>query len=238
MRAIDALATLEELGSAQWGLVTTAQSEAFGVSRVTLGRLRDDEIIHPVRRGVWSLPSADLGPFQELRAAWLSTRSKILAADRRGTDADTAVSHVSAAAIHSLGDLIPARHEFTASRRRQTTQGDLRFHRTSLEDDVVMVDGLPVTSIPRTVQDLAARIADLDHFAAIVCGSLSSATVRLPELEGRLDGAARRFGLGSGSALVEECLDRAGLSADPLNLAGTKALTGVLAERSSSSLKP
>ncbi len=111
MRAVDAIATLEELGSSQWGgLVTTGQAEAHGISRVTLGRLRDGHIIIQLRRGVWALPSADHGPpLQDLRAAWLSTDARQLAEERLHGDGDEAVvvSHVSAASVHGLGDEIP-----------------------------------------------------------------------------------------------------------------------------------
>jgi predicted transcriptional regulator of viral defense system len=233
MRATDAIATLEELGSLQWGMVTTGQAEAYGVSRVSLGRLRDDEIIQPVRRGVWALPSADHGPLQELRAAWLSTNSRQLAEERRGDGdgGDVVVSHISAASVHGLGDLIPRQHEFTSGKRRQTTQSDLRFHRADVAGDVTLVDGLPVTSIPRTVEDVVRSTADLDHLGSVIRDALSSLEVDSKELASRLSSAAVRYGYEDGAALVEDSLERAGLPAVAANLSGSQVLARALAQQ-------
>lgn len=231
MRSTDVIATLEELGSSQWGLVTTGQAEAYGISRVALGRLRDGHIIHQVRRGIWALPSADHGPLQGLRAAWLSTSSRQLAEERLHGESDIVVSHISAASVHALGDLIPQQHEFTSAKRRQTTQADLRFHRAPVDGDVTIVGGLPVTSIPRTVEDLAKTGVDLDHLATIIRDALASPDVRLRHLADRLGAAAARHGYEDGGALVEDSLERAGVPAVAVNLSGSHALAKILAQQ-------
>lgn len=228
MKAVDAVTTLEELGAAQWGLVTTAQAGEYDVSRVALGRLRDEGIIHPVRRGVWALPSADHGPLQELRAAWLAIESASLATTRRGGTVDLAVSHTSAAVVHFLGDLIPARHEFTTERRRQTTQPDMAFHRGELGEDITIVHGLPVTSIPRTVEDLAASGVDFEHLAEIIRDALGSPEVRWRDLGRRLDPLVRRFGYDTGPDLINGSLEHAGLPPAVANLVESPAFSTVL----------
>ena len=238
MRSMDAIATLEELGSSQWGLITTGQAETYEISRVALGRLRDNDIIHQVRRGVWALPSAGHGLLQGLRAAWLATSSRKLAEERLCVDADVVVSHVSAASVHALGDLIPHQHEFTSTKRRQTSQADLRFHRAELSGDVTIVDGLPVTSILRTVEDLAGAGADLDHLGSIIRDALASPEVRPRDLAGRLDPVAECHGYEDGSALVEDSLDRAGLPTVAANLTGPRALAKVLATQSLPTIHP
>lgn len=228
MRTLDAITTLEELGASQWGLITTAQAGAYEISRVALGRLRDAGVIHPLRRGVWALPSADHGPLQELRAAWLATDPKRLAADRRGADVDVAVSHSSAAAVHSLGDLIPSRHEFTVEKRRQTTHDDVFFHRGQLAGDIKIVEGLPVTSIPRTVGDLAAASVDFDHLADIIRDALSSPDVRWRDLVAQLDQVAGRYGYDQGSELVDSSMEQAGLPEVVASLAESSSLFRML----------
>lgn len=237
MRSTDALASLEELGSSQWGLVTTGQAETYEISRVGLGRLRDNDIIHQVRRGVWALPSADHGPLQGLRAAWLATSTRELAEERLRDDVGVVVSHVSAASVHALGDLIPHRHEFTSARRRQTSQKDLRFHRAELAGDVTIVDGLPVTSILRTVEDLAGEGADLDHLGSIIRDALASPEVRPRDLAARLDPVAERHGYEDGTALLEDSLDRAGLPTVAANLTGSRALAKILATQNLPSIR-
>lgn len=212
MKASEALTVLEQLGSSQWGLATTGQAEALGVSRVDLGRLCDAGAIQRVRRGVYALASASYGPMQSVQAAWLATAPAVDAETRVMDGDDVIVSHVSAAHVHGLGDLIPVRHEFTSPRRRQTTQTDVRFHRLELpEEDHAVVDGLPTTSILRTVADLASSHVDLDHLASVVRDALSIPGTRRTRLAARLDPVASRYGYDNGLALVDECLNRAGV---------------------------
>lgn len=221
MRAAEAIATLEELGSTQRGLITTSQAEQYGISRVTLGRLRGRGLIHQARRGIYSLPSAGIEPLQDLHAAWLGTAPTELG-EQRLDKPDVAVSHVSAAQVHQLGDLVASLHEFTSSSRRRSSHPDVRIHRGDLPpDDVTVVDGLPVTSIPRTVGDIADNGVDLDHLAGVVRDALSSPQVRPRNLAQRLDRAATRHGFTNGNALVEACLERAGLPAVAENLSST-----------------
>lgn len=230
MKAADAIATLEELGADQWGLVTTGQAESYGVTRVALGRLHADEIIHRVRRGVYALPSAGHGPLQGVRAAWLATSPRVTAAARVQRGDDVVVSHVSAASVHGLGDLIPSVHEFSSSRRRQSTHPDVRFHRREVVDeDRAIVDGLPVTSVLRTVESLASAGTDLDHLADVVRDSLAKPEVRPGPLARRLDRVAHLYGHEGGDELVADCLNRAGLPPVAANLAaGSSSFKAVM----------
>lgn len=222
MKSAEALATLQELGSTQRGLVTTSQAEQYGISRVTLGRLRDRGLIHQERRGVYMLPSGGDESLQDLHAAWLSTEPTKLG-EQRLDHPDLAVSHHSAARVHGLGDLVATQHEFTSVRRRRSSQPDVRINRGDLPDrDVTIVGGLPVTSIPRTVADLAAADVDFDHLAHVVRDALSSPDVRPRELASRLDDAAQRRGFDDGNELVEASLDHAGLPAVAEHLVSTR----------------
>jgi hypothetical protein len=211
MKAVDALHELEELGSAQWGLVTTGQAVRADIDRVTLGRLADRGVLTRVRHGVYSLPSAELGPLQDLRSAWLGVNSK-LTSDERINDADDAVvSHASAAVVHGLGDIIAAHHNFTSPIRRQSSQPDIRFHRAPVAEDKTLVNGLPVTSVARTIADLAMIPIDFDHLATIVRDGLDSTDLSADELSRKLEPHSDRYGFDSSSALIKACLNRAGL---------------------------
>lgn len=219
MKASHAMTTLEELGSSQWGLVTAAQAQAHGVSRVTLGRLRDDGMVHPLRRGVYALPSSGQGPLQDLRAAWLATKPSALAEDRVHRPDEVVVSHRSAASVHGLGGVMPTHHVFTSATRHTSSHPDVVFHRRKLEaDEVTVVDGLLVTSIERTVADVSGRGVDLDHLAEVVRDALASEHVDVGRLAQALAPAAQRLGFATGDALIEECLERAGLPATLLNM--------------------
>ncbi len=66
------------------------------------------------------------------------------------------VSHASAAGLHDLGDLLDDRPEFTFPYRKQSIR-HLRLHQGELpSSDVTPVDGLPVTTVERTIADCCA----------------------------------------------------------------------------------
>lgn len=211
MKAVDALRSLEELGSMQWGLVTAGQAGRLGINRVTLGRLSDRDVLTRLRHGVYSLPSADFGPLQELRAAWLAIDSQLAVEERVESINDAVVSHASAAAVHGLGDLVSVRHEFTSPVRRQSSQGDIRFHRADVRDDKTIVDGLPVTSVARTIADLAVAHTDFDHLATMVRDAMEKADASAERLSEKLTPQAGRYGYAGGPELIEACLEKAGL---------------------------
>jgi very-short-patch-repair endonuclease len=69
---------------------------------------------------------------------------------------DAALSHRSAAALWGLVPLSSIAIEVTRSRRSRSRPG-LRAHCSAIgPDEIVRVDGIPVTSMPRTLFDLAA----------------------------------------------------------------------------------
>lgn len=196
-KSTDTLAALLRLGSTQWGMVTTTQAKVAGVSRYWLDRLIEQEVIHRIRRGVYALPSADHGPLQDLRGAWLVLNT---APNAHGL---LVVSGASAASVYGLGEVLPARHNFTSSVRRRTTQYDLRIRHRELDPaDVVILDGLPVTSIRRTIADISDHI-DVDHLTGIVRNALEQGDVTPDELAAILDLQAQRLGAETGRDLVE-----------------------------------
>lgn len=208
------LSSLEELGAMQWGLVTTGQAKQIGIERLWLSRLMDRGTIHRVRHGVYALPSATYGPHQELQAAWLATdRARTL--EERVTDNNhVVVSHISASNLHGLGDLVATRHDFSSAQRRQTAQEDVHFYRRQLaSDDVVLKDGLPVTSVPRTIADLAEIRVDFDQLAQVVKDALSQGLADFELLTSRLDFTARAYGYGSGGEFMDALIAEAGLPA-------------------------
>lgn len=207
-----ALTTLEELGAMQWGLITTAQAQQAGIERIWLSRLLQRGVIHRIRHGVYALPSATHGSSQELHAAWLTTDRARTLEERVLGDNDVVVSHISASNVHELGDLIATAHEFSSSRRRQTAQQDVLFYRRKLiSEDIVLKDGLPVTSIPRTIADLADLHVDFDHLAQVVKDALSKSAADFQTLASRLSPSARAYGYGDGSDFMDALIDEAGL---------------------------
>jgi predicted transcriptional regulator of viral defense system len=211
MRSVDVLESLELLGSSQGGVVTAAQASEAGVSKMHLSRLADRGTVQRVRHGVYALPSADTGPLQGLRAAWLATGSR-----PAGNQPLAVASGESAAAVHGLGDLLPSKYEFTTAVRRQTTQPDTRYRRRDLPDeDVTWVNGLPVTTVARTIKDLATGGTDFDHLAVAVRDAVTSTNAASVALIQALEPAAERFGFPDGEALFLALLKATGYQPDP-----------------------
>lgn len=206
------LTALEELSSMQWGLVATGQAKQIGIERLWLSRLMDRGVIHRIRHGAYALPSATHGPLQELQAAWLTTDRTRTLEDRVMSDNNIVVSHISASNVHELGDLVATRHEFSSTTRRQTAQQDIHFYRRELApEDITLIDGLPVTSVARTIADLAGRHVDFDHLAQAVKDAFNKGTVDFQTLATRLNPSAGAYNYDDGNEFVDALINEAGL---------------------------
>jgi len=185
-----------ELATTQWGLFTTAQARAAGMHPKHLATLADAGAIHHVRHGIHRIHGAPWHPHEDLRAAWLAldpTRT----ADERLTEGPitAAVSHRSAAKVLQLGDVDADLPEFTLPRRRQTRLNDQRFHVGTLTaDDTELVDGLPVTTAARTIDDLAAALLDGGHLAGIIHAAINTGHLAPAAAAAILDRHSRRYG--------------------------------------------
>lgn len=219
-----ALAVVSELAASQWGLFTTAQAGTAGVTRVQLARLTDAGVLERVDHGVYAT-AASPTEHRDLRAAWLALDPARTAEERLADPANAGVaSHTSAAGLHRLGDLLDDTPELTVPHRKQSRRG-VRLHRLPLPDsDVTLVEGLPTTTVERTVADLLRDGHDLDHVAQIVGQGVRRAIIDLIVLAAHLDPLARRHGRLDGRVLVEHLLDLVGLS--PTSLARELAASG------------
>ncbi|GIG24910.1 hypothetical protein Cde04nite_11540 [Cellulomonas denverensis] len=234
------LGLVSRLAAGQWGLLTTAQAQREGVTRLQLARLAEAGVLERVDHGVYASASAPT-EHRALRAAWLSL-DPARTAEERLADPPAAgvVSHTSAAALHGLGDLLDDTPEITLAERKQTRRS-IRLHRSTLTDsDVTLVDGLPTTTAERTVADLLRDGHDAEHVAQIIGQGTRRGVIDLPELAARVESSARRYGQRDGRALVEHLLDLVGLSPAALvqELADTPAGRDLLAAGAASTLMP
>ena len=207
------VARASHIAAGQWGLLTTAQAAHEGISRLQLARLADAGVLQRVGRGVYATTSS-AGEHLSLRAAWLALDPAHTAELRLVNPiAAGVVSHASAAGLHQLGDLLDDQHEFTLAQRKQTARGGIRIHRGDLlAQDVTIVQGLPVTTVERTIVDLLRAGHDPEHVAQIIGAGMRRGVVELTDLAAHLDPLARRHHQPDGSALLEYLLDIVGLS--------------------------
>ena len=196
MNAREGRIAIAQLAADQWGLLSTAQASVHGVSKMLLSRMVADGELERVLHGVYATPSAAANEFTLRRAHWLSLNPNLMA-EQRLRDAHTSgvMSHATAAALHGLGDIRDDVTEMTLPARHQSRRTDMRTYTAVLRpDEVTLVDGLPTTSVARTVADLALAGNDLDHVGAVLAQGVQRGQTSISAVGailGRLAGPAR-----------------------------------------------
>ena len=152
-RALDG--AIAELARGQYGVVSRRQlleigEKAKGIEhRLAIGRL------HLLHHGVYAV-----GHRVVPRAGrWLAA---VMAA---GSDA--VLSHWSAAALWMVRPNTRSIVDVITPHKSRSWHGVLRHHKALPPDEVTVKDGIPITTVPRTIFDLAAT-EDIDAIAAML----------------------------------------------------------------------
>lgn len=198
----------------QWGMVTAAQARSVGVSRVDVARLISDGALEPVERAarVYRLAGAPPDPDRDgIRAAWLQLGDARPGSARLRTP-DAVVAGRSATAVLELGDLLPSSFEFIVDRRRQLRRTDvvLRVRAHLPREDWTIVDGLPVTTAPRTVADLLSASEDGSAVARICQDAVHRHMADPAALAAVVAGHTARYGAVSPARFVADLLGQHG----------------------------
>ncbi|MFZ1383253.1 MAG: type IV toxin-antitoxin system AbiEi family antitoxin domain-containing protein [Scrofimicrobium sp.] len=218
MSATEITARVSNIAARQWGLLTTAQAQSEGISRLQLARLADAGVLDRVDQGIYAMPS-NVDEQTNLRAAWLALDPKTMAEDRLGNPiASGVVSHTSAASLHKLGDLLDDIPEITVASRRQSRRGTRLHHLPLTDDEVTLSQGLPVTTPARTAADLLRDGQDPSHVADIIGEIMQRDLASRKSMAAALDPLASRFRQPDGSSLLEYLLDLVGLSTAALTM--------------------
>jgi len=154
-------------------------------------------LLERVVRGVYAVRSAPVSPFRAEQAAWLSLAPDKPAWARSKLDRDSGViSHRSATKLHGIGDFVANQVDIMVLRRRTTRLSSVSLHLGELDEhEVVLIDGLPVTNVERTVLDLLADHVDAGHVATVIRQGLETGGLDLDVLRSRTERYARRYGV-------------------------------------------
>lgn len=203
------------IAETQDGLVTTSQAVRVGVPRLSLARLAEAGDVERLAHGVYRVRGANADQHTELRAAWLAADSTRNAAERAADlGHPIVVSHRSAAAVHGIGNMYADRHEMTAPVRKQSRRSDVIVHRADVpRSDITIARGMLVTTIERTLADLARTEPELGDVADALADAYRRSAVDLGALAPMLDAAARRHGARDGADLLQRMLELRGLDA-------------------------
>jgi predicted transcriptional regulator of viral defense system len=134
----------------QAGYFTAAQARQAGFSRSLLSYHIGNGRFVRVRPHVYRFVQFPASPHEDLYNAWLQVGPEAV------------ISHDSALALYDLADLLPAQVHVTVPRTASRRRPGIRLHTKQLsQQDVFRYEGLPVTSVQRTLVDAtAAGLAD------------------------------------------------------------------------------
>ena len=169
------------------GLLTAGQAREAGFTDSVLARLVQRGRIERMARGVYRIPHFPLGHFSQHREAVLWAKAN------RGSN-EVALSHATALVVYGILDANPQLLHLTVPRsarlRRETPKGVV-IHREDLPpEDVTVEEGIPLTTISRTVTDLirsGGRI-DLVRQASLMLGARGSSVM---PMQGDFDGESK-----------------------------------------------
>jgi len=129
----------------QAGYFTAAQAKACGYSQRQLTYYVRSGRFGRVRRGGYRLSQFPSSPSEDLFVAWLQAGPSAV------------ISHDSALSLYDLSDALPTEVHLTIAPKASRRHTGLRLHTRRLsEDEVTRYEGLPVTTVPRTIVDVAA----------------------------------------------------------------------------------
>ena len=222
---------LADLSSEQWGLFTMAQAKGLGFSAQQIARMAKSGTVERIRHGAYRVGGAPSVPSEQLRAAWMMIEPSVTVGERLRDESPAVVTHRSAAWLHGLGDVDADVMEFATAKRRQSRLPDVRYRIASYERGAwTLADGLPVTTVLRTIVDLAAGHLDGGHLAGIVRDAVVTNRVDSESASEALRPYAHRYGvqLGDGEGLLSRFLDEAGIPQSTRALGQRLAVQGEL----------
>ncbi len=143
------------LAAKQHGVVTRAQLIGLGMSREAIRYRVQRRRLHPMHRGVYAVGRPQL------------TRHGVLIAAVLGCGPGAALSHDAAGEVHGIRKRRAGPIDVTVPGAERRRPG-IRVHRRPLPaGDVTHRHGIPVTTIVRTLLDLAQRLPSHELEAAI-----------------------------------------------------------------------
>ncbi len=149
-----------ERAADQNGYVTTRDAREMGIDPAQLRQLAARGRLERVGRGVYRAPILPRTALDEVAEAVMWTLGRGVA------------SHETALVVHGLSDVSPSRVHLTVPRDNhpRAKGGELyRLHRRKLaHDDATVCDGIPVTTVGRTIRDCLAHGTDLQQLRMAV----------------------------------------------------------------------
>ena len=169
---------MAELGERQHGVVSIRQlQQLLGYSRAGVKRMVDAGRLHRVHHGVYAVGHTDLSAHGECLAAVL------------GVGPGAMLSYYSAGWLWGIWQGSPKPIHVTAliPRHHPAPKGITRHRaRNLVEADRAMAEGIPLTSVARTLLDLASKLRG-DQFARVLARAEDLGLLDLGQIEGVIE---------------------------------------------------
>lgn len=164
---------------ANGGVITRAEAIAMGMNARTIDRRLTSGRLISVGHGVMCLPGVLLNELSTLRAA-----TAVL---------NGIASHESAGRLHRLDGLPMSRISVSVPVRRSNRFPEVIVHQSTdlTEEQITVIDGIPVTDAPRTIIDLAAVLSP-PSLATVTDQAIRMKLTSYELVSKRLEGLARR----------------------------------------------
>jgi very-short-patch-repair endonuclease len=135
---------IAELAGGQHGVVGWRQLRGLGLGKASIALRVRHARLHRLQPGVYAVGHAIVSSRGRWMAAVLSSGSRAV------------LSHRTAAALWGLRGYSERRVEVTTPHKSTSSKLAQRHHSLVPLDEITVEDGIPVTSVPRTIFDLAA----------------------------------------------------------------------------------
>ncbi|WP_109691598.1 type IV toxin-antitoxin system AbiEi family antitoxin domain-containing protein [Mycobacteroides abscessus] len=211
MQAGDRWNQLRQIAADQFGLFTAHQARVCGVRRYELARKADAGLLWRAHHGIYAFSdeSARKHPYEDWAAQWLALLPGGEISERRAAP-DAIVSHQSAAQILELGTIVShSRLHLSGPRRINVRAQNVSAHRCQVGlqgADWELVDGLPVATAARVIDDLTAACLDGSHLGIAIEDALQRGLADIDDVHARLNRHARAWNADSGAELTRRLL--------------------------------
>ena len=160
------------------GLLTAKQAREAGVTDSVLARLVRRGRLERTARGVYRIPYVPPDRFSQYRETVLWAKAN------RGPDG-AALSHTTALAMYGISDVNPSLIHLTVPRsarlRRQMPKGVVLHREDLAPEEVAVEEGIPLTTIGRTVADLLRSGGRIDLIRQAISDARRDGLIRNDE---------------------------------------------------------
>jgi predicted transcriptional regulator of viral defense system len=165
------ITALYRIAEQQGGYFTTAQATKARFNRKLLWHHQRNGKLLRGAHGIYRFRQFPASPHEDLFVAWLRCGPRAV------------VSHESALAVYGLSDIMPGETHVTVPRTSSRRREGIRQHTARLlPSEIVRREGLPVTSVPRTLADVARAGLAEEHILEAIDQALKEGLITLKAL--------------------------------------------------------